>query len=425
MAINDLGILKNQNVKKVIANFFSLSFLQATNFIIPLIAIPYLIRVLGDEKFGLVMFAQVFIQYFMLLVDFGLDYTATREISIHKNNWSKINEIFNTVFSLKVILLLISVFIITIIILLFPQFRFEWELYVLTFGMVIGQILYPVWLFQGLEKMKYLMIFNLISKLSFTLLIFIFIQNTSDYLYYAIINSLGYIIAGITSFVFALFLIKFKLHIPTISKLKKAYNDTVNVFITNIGVSLYMTSTPFILGIVTGKNEYVGYYIIAEKTVRGLRYIITPLTQALYPHFSKLFSEKSLKNSIIILKKLIFYLSPVLLLLVILLFIFVNELTLFLSGSSNINIILNIKILSFILIFGTVNNIIGVLGMINLKMEKYFRNCVLIAGASNIATCIVLSYFFDDNGASVSVLLTEMLLSLLLIYKLYKCYYNV
>ena len=54
--------------KRLINNYLSLVLLQATNFILPLLTLPYLVRVLGTDKFGQVMFAQAFIVFFNVFV---------------------------------------------------------------------------------------------------------------------------------------------------------------------------------------------------------------------------------------------------------------------------------------------------------------------------------------------------------------------
>jgi PST family polysaccharide transporter len=417
-------LFKGKEKRQVFSNFVSLSFMQAANYLIPLIAIPYLIRVLGNDRFGLVMFAQAFIQFFIILVDFGFELTATREISINRDNKQKVTEIFSSVIYVKLILLLLSLLIMTIVVFSFNQFSKEWLLYYLSFGMVIGQVLFPVWYFQGIERMKYVMYFNVLAKTIFTVLVFFTIFSPEDYKLYAIINSTGFIFAGIIAFIVALSMNNLQFIKPSIKPIKDIVKKTKDVFISNVGISLYMTSTSFILGVVTGRNDLVGFYTVAEKAVRGIRYIVSPITQALFPYLSKRFSDGNKKNSILVLKKLIIFLTPILLLCIFSILIFTKKIVLLLTGSYNENTILNMRIISVIILVGTFNNILGVLGMLNLGMEKQFRNNVLICGLFNIVFCLFASHFLLDLGASISIVATETLLMILLLIKIQRSYRN-
>lgn len=418
------SIFKWKERKQLYSNVVSLSFMQATNYIIPLVAVPYLIRVMGNERFGLVMFVQVFMQYFMILVDFGFELTATREISIHRNDKRKMSEIFYGVMTVKAFLLLGSLIVMSGVVYSFDQFRAEWKLYFLSFGMVVGQMLFPIWFFQGTERMRYVMYFNLLAKTLFTGLVFVTIHHPEDYRMYAVVNSAGYMLAGVVSLIVASQMDLLSFVAPSRHAMVALLRKSRDVFISNVGGSLYMTSTPFVLGVVTGRTELVGYYTVAEKVVRGIRYSITPVTQALFPFLSKRFLGEHPRDSIRVLFKILIYLTPLLIVLVLLVNVFAKQFVFVLTGGVNPSTIVCMRILSVLLLAGTYNNVFGVLGMLNLGMESQFRNSVLLCGVFNIFGSIIGSYFLLDVGASLSMILTDTFLALLLFNLIQKKFKN-
>ena len=143
---------QSENSKKISANFMYLSILQGMNLILPLITFPYLVRVLGIENFGLLMFAQAFIVYFTMIVDYGFNLSGIREVSSNRNNKSKLIKIFSSIMIARFILALVGLIFLTIIVFSFEKFSQNWELYYLTFGIVIGTALFPTWFFKGWKK---------------------------------------------------------------------------------------------------------------------------------------------------------------------------------------------------------------------------------------------------------------------------------
>jgi len=299
-------MVNTEDKKRLLLNFFSLFILKVFTYVLPLLTLPYLVRVLGIEKFGLVMFAQAFIMFFNILVDYGFGLSATREISIHRDNKDKVTEIFSSVITIKATLILISFLILTIIIFSFEKFSSDWQLYYLSFLLVIGNALFPVWYFQGMEKMKHITIVNIASKSFFTILIFVVIQEPEDYIYLPLLNGLGYIVGGLVSLwiVYKHFNQSFTLQKFNI--LKNHFIDSSHFFLSRASVTIYTSANIFVLGLFTN-NIMVGYYSMAEKLYQALQGFYQPVVQALYPYvsrkkniklFKKLFSTIVLVNTL-------------------------------------------------------------------------------------------------------------------------------
>ena len=108
----------NSQNKNFVANVFSLTLIQVANFIIPIVIVPYAIRVLGVEEFGSATYAQNIVAYLTILVNFGFEYSATQNISIHKDDRRKLISIFYSVLFFKFCLLLLSFIILFVLVLI-------------------------------------------------------------------------------------------------------------------------------------------------------------------------------------------------------------------------------------------------------------------------------------------------------------------
>jgi PST family polysaccharide transporter len=409
-------LFESDTRRRLIENFLSLSILQIANYILPLITLPYLVRALGPEKFGIIAFSQAFIGYFMILTDYGFNLSATRDISINRENKEKVSEIFSSVMVIKFALMIISLILTSIIILSFEKFRQDWIVYYLTFGMVVGQVLFPVWFFQGMEKMKYITFLNILSKLIFTVAIFVFVKEESDYLYVPLLNSLGFIIAGILSIwiVFRDFGTGFRM--PSLKEIKHHLRDGWIFFKTTIFVSAYRETNVFILGLVTN-NTITGYYSIAEKILKSVQSLQGPLGQALYPVFCTKYGidKKNFKLYHFKYLKLIISIYTSLIISIILLSPYIIKIV---AGKTYYESVLDLRILSVVVLVGGLNYYFGILGLIPLKFEKEFSRFVIIVGLLNIILCSLLSYLFNDVGASISLVLSEIILLILIITKI-------
>ncbi|ABO68600.1 oligosaccharide flippase family protein [Geobacillus thermodenitrificans] len=273
-------------IKRLSGNFFALTFMQLSNFLLPLLTYPYLGVVLGAERFGLIMLAQSFIQYFVLITDFGFNLSATRKISINRDDAVKVNEIFSAVFIIKLCLLFISFISMVVIVFLVSRFKEFWYIYILNFGVVIGNTLFPSWFFQGMEKMKYTTILNVTSKILFTIFIFLFVKNKSDVYLVPLLNSLGFLIAGTIGFTTAIKKFSIRLIIPSKGLLIDQLKESAQYFLSRISVSAYTVTNTVLIGLLLG-NKMAGYFAVAEKIANILSVGISTIVDAIYPYMSR------------------------------------------------------------------------------------------------------------------------------------------
>jgi polysaccharide transporter, PST family len=285
--LESLPQVKPKSPRRVLAkNYAYLMALQAAYYLLPLITMPYLVRVLGTEKYGLLAFATALINFFIILTDFGFNLSATREISIHRDDAKAVGRIYSSVLAVKGALVLSSLVILALIVWAFPRFHEFWPIYFLTFGMVVGQALLPIWFFQGMEKMGFVTGLNLTAKIIFTLAVFIFVRKPEDIYWVPAVQSCGFIIAGLAGLWLAWSRFKVRFVHPAFADVKGAFRDSSMFFLSRVSVSIYTSSNAFFLGIFT-TNEMVGFYSIAEKIYIALQGLFAPLSTALYPFMSR------------------------------------------------------------------------------------------------------------------------------------------
>src|SRR5690606_7999911 len=136
--------------------------LRMLGLILPLITLPYILRVVGFSNYGIIMLATSLIAYFQSVTDYSFLITATRDVAIFKGSPKKLNIIYSKVLMTQTLFLIISLIVINLIVYLSPQFYENKLIFQLTTLSLVGHVLFPEWYFRGIEKMKYISIFRLI-----------------------------------------------------------------------------------------------------------------------------------------------------------------------------------------------------------------------------------------------------------------------
>lgn len=258
-----ITMLKNDHAS-VMKNFFSLTFLKGLEYLVPLFLVPYLVRTLGLERYGIVQSAVSFMYIFYILTNFGFNYSAARQISIYRDNPEMSSKIAGAILILKSLLMMLSFIIMLGLAMSIPSLQSELGLIILTFGFIIGDVLFPVWLYQGYEKMFYLSRFQIIARIVLFVCTIILIKTPEDYLYYPMIYYGSQILMAISTLMFANRLLGVSIAVPTKDILVREYRLALKPFFSSIAQVLYTQPRLFYVSLIASPM-ITGAFAIADK----------------------------------------------------------------------------------------------------------------------------------------------------------------
>jgi len=397
--------LLNATRRKLIGNMFWLYLLQGLNYVIPVAVLPYLLRVLGVERYGLIAFAQAFAQYFVLLSDYGFNLSATKQIAVIRHDRERVLRLFWCVILIKLALMLLGAVVTASTVLMVPRFRADAELYAIAYLAVLGSVLFPVWLFQGMEKMGYISVVSGGAKILSALLLFVLVRQRSDYVLALAIQSGGLLLAGIAGLWIAVTHFKIAYAQPSKTELAQTLRDGWHLFVSNASAALYTTSYVFFVGLLAG-NTQAGYYSAAEKIVRGIQGTLSPMTTAIYPHVSEL-AAKSGEMALSFIRKILAWIALVSFIPSAALLLFARPITGILFGNAADGIVAPLRWTAALPFVVAISAVLAIQTMIPFGLEKQLSRIYVVAGLGSLIFCLPLIHYFGAAGAGAGVLVVE------------------
>mgnify|MGYP001426982812 FL=1 len=399
----------NKEKKIIVKNYLALLFIQGANFILPLIILPYLVRVLGSEKYGLVMIAQSVALFLTIIVDFVINISTTKKVAYLKNDKEKLSQFYWNIVFVKLILIIITFIILLGMTFFINKFKLDPLVYLFSFGLVLGQAIFPTWFFQGIEKMQVITFVTVGAKLFFTLSLFFVVFSPDDYLYVPIFNGLGFVISGLFGFIFSLQYVKFIS--PKLLQIKDIIKNSLSLFFSNLAVSFYTSSNVIILGFFAG-DSIAGIYSSMEKLILAIKSIYTPIYQAIFPNLS---TKPDKKVRIFIDKIRI----PIGILGAVISTIIFFESKTILNFAFNDALITSYSIvfqfLGLISLFSSLNMLYVTLYFPSINKYKIRMKILISGGFFNLIVALVFVQFFTIYGVAFSAITTELFILILAI----------
>jgi PST family polysaccharide transporter len=381
---------------------------QIAAYAFPIATIPYLARVLGPTGWGMVAFAQALGLYVSMVVEFGFNLSATRRVARARDDQQQLEEIVAGVLGAKVLLALVCVAIMLIL----QRFVavFQRDHLILWAGVLsgIGQGFSMLWYFQGLERMKTPAAMDIISKGIAAAGIFFLVHGRRDAWKVLALQCVCYCLASL--FLIAISYRQIRFRWPNLDSGELALRDSAAMFLFRSSVSLYTTANALILGALSTPIA-VGFYSGAERLVKAMINLLTPLTQTLFPRLSRLLStdrERAawlvrISFAVMTLAGLVMCIGTL---------VAAPVITRVVLGPGYAAAIPVMRVLSLLMPAVAVSTVLGMQWMLPLGMDAIYNKIIISAGLLNLSLASCLAFRWQQMGMAYAVVTSEYVVAI-------------
>lgn len=415
--------IKNQlSFKTSITNFIvlkniSLSFgINFINLLFPLLLIPFYIKTFGIDIYGILAVSLAFINIVSVLYDYSWYAFAPLELQKLKNNSKLINGYISKIINCKIVIFLPSTILLLIFILcsdIKHNLIFSFSLLVFLFSRSQNNLCF----FIGLDKVLPYFIINSVVKVSCIVLIFITLTEKIDYEFVFYYLGISDILIFIFSTLYLVFKNDFEYSFSSFSDIYLELKFGYKLFLTNLTICALMNSSTIILSIFFD-NKVVGIYNVAEKIIMLCKQSISVLFQGVYFKACEIGTSKIIQLNHF-LKSLFWSYLLMYGLGGIILVVFPNLIISILSSEYTSNSALYLIYLAPIPLLSALNQSAYISLLLHHKKSIYFY-AHLFGLFINIILSFVLCYFLKVYGIIISLILTELFITLYLNFAVIK-----
>lgn len=367
----------------LLKNTVMLYILTFSTYVFNLITVPYQTRVLGPAIYGRLGFAQAFVTYIQLALDFGFILSATEDVSKNREDKRELGRIMTAVTVCKLILGLLALAVTAALCLTVGKFREDVPLYMLYFGWIFVNALLPDYLYRGIEEMSMITYRTVAIKLFFTVMIFIFLRSASQYYAVPILNMLGVIGACVW-----LYIDLYKKHGVRFMRVPWSYiwatmRRSAGFFVSRIASTVYGATNTFVLGFIDKAGIVTGYYTSADKLTSTARSAFSPIADSLYPYMIK---NRDFK----LIKKIMLWLMPPICLGCLVLGIFAEQFCLFFFGAEYAGVAVPLRLMLPIIAITLPEYLLGFPTLSPMGLARYANLSTVLGAALQLAELLLL-----------------------------------
>ncbi|WP_455507063.1 flippase [Clostridium sp.] len=389
--------------KSVKINFIYNLIFQIVTLCLPLITVPYTSRVLGREGVGLYSYTLSITQYFIIIGTLGMSLYGNRAIAYVRDNKKELSKTFWAILVLRILTTTISLIMYLSIFCLNNENKIMYLIQALN---ILAATIDISWLYMGLEDFRKTVTRGLVVKILCVLSIFIFVREQSDLWIYTLINALMLVLGN--GFMW--------LYLPkAVDKTKITFKDmkihlipTLQMFIPQIAIQVYAVLDKTMLGILATKGD-VGIYEQSQKIVKIVGGLVTSLGVVMLPRMSNTFANGDKKKMNEYLNKSLIFVSYMSIPMFIGLAAISNEFVPWFFGEDFLQVRYIMMILTPILFFIAINNVLGVQYLLPTNRTKEYTIAVSTGAITNVVFNFLLIPKYKVIGACIATLLAELI----------------
>ena len=395
-------------------NIAAMTIVQAMSYILPLVTLPYLTRTLGLEAFGQIIFVQLILQYFILITDWGFLWSATKEIALVRHQPEVLSKLFISTWLAQWLLLLMSAIMLFILVVIIPALHEHAIIYWVGFSLVVGNVLFPIWLLQGLECLERLAKIQLITRPLVIPLIFLCVNKPEDSVWAIAVLGGVSILTGLLTQIWIWRYSGITWHPVSIYEIFGVLRNGFGLFFSKIWISLYTTLIPLVLGSIAGHSA-VAIYSLADKFKSAAQSFLSPISQALFPRMSHLYKHDYAAAYQLLIKSGVIILS--LSIAASLALFFAADWIIYLFGGDEFKASVEVlRWLSLLPCIVACSNLLGVQVMLPANKIRAFNVILVVAGGISLLLMYPLILSKGAVGAAINSLITELFFSVSIVF---------
>jgi O-antigen/teichoic acid export membrane protein len=398
-------------------NFAILMMLQVSTYAAPLLTLPLLTRVLTPGGYGRLAFAMAFVNYFMVLTNYGFGLTATPKISINRDNRSERSRIFWETLFAQAAITAAGFTVLVALTLVVPRLAGDRDLLLLGFGMTVGTMLIPTWYFQGVEDLRVISGIVFAGRVLSVPAMFMLVRTRDDIFWAMGVNTMVPVLSGVSIFIYLYSRRELDFVFASFGAIAQGLKDGWSVFMATAVVELYASSNIVLLALISG-DVAAGYFAAGDKLIRAALGMLSPLKTAAYPRISFLMHHAR-DDAFKFLRKMLAFQGSIVGIISVTIFFGAPLAVQILYGPQFLPTIDVLRWMAFVPFMSGLGDVFGVQTMLPLGMKTYFSRVLIGSAVLNFGLLAVLAKLYGAEGAAATVLIVQSFVAVAMATTLY------